>query len=124
VEVLKAFARANRALAELKGAAQSIPNQGILINTLALQEAKASDQFEIFEYGFRADNSGLVQAKGSAEEADKQVQIVRRQSERTDRFIRGHIKKICHTGSRRKAYQQRFAAGSGERHTGSSLGQT
>jgi len=73
VEVLKALARANRALAELKCAAQSIPNQGILINTLAMQEAKASDQFEIFEYGFRADNSGLVQAKGSAEEADKQV---------------------------------------------------
>jgi Fic family protein len=46
VEVLKALARANRALAELKGAAQSIPNQGILINTLALQEAKASSEIE------------------------------------------------------------------------------
>ena len=43
VPVLKALARANRALAELKGRAASIPNQGILIDTLALQEAKAAD---------------------------------------------------------------------------------
>lgn len=46
VFVLKALAKANRALAELKGAAKSIPNQGILINTLALQEAKASSEIE------------------------------------------------------------------------------
>lgn len=46
VAVLKALARANRTLAELKGAAQAIPNQGILIDTLALQEAKASSEIE------------------------------------------------------------------------------
>ena len=46
VPVLKALARANRALAELKGAAKAIPNQGILIDTLALQEAKASSEIE------------------------------------------------------------------------------
>lgn len=46
VPVLKALARANRALAELKGRAASIPNQGILIDTLALQEAKASSEIE------------------------------------------------------------------------------
>jgi Fic family protein len=40
--VLKALAKANRALAELKGRAATLPNQGILIDTLALQEAKAS----------------------------------------------------------------------------------
>ena len=44
--VLKALARANRALGELKGRAASIPNQGILIDTLALQEAKASSEVE------------------------------------------------------------------------------
>lgn len=44
--VLKALARASRALAELKGRAASIPNQGILIDTLALQEAKASSEIE------------------------------------------------------------------------------
>lgn len=46
VPVLKALATANRALAELKGRAASIPNQGILIDTLALQEAKASSEIE------------------------------------------------------------------------------
>jgi Fic family protein len=46
VPILKALARANRALAELKGRAATIPNQGILIETLALQEAKASSEIE------------------------------------------------------------------------------
>lgn len=46
VPILKALAPAHRYLAELKGAAQSIPNQGILIDTLALQEAKASSEIE------------------------------------------------------------------------------
>ena len=45
-EVFKALAKANRALAELKGRAATIPNQGILIDTLALQEAKASSEIE------------------------------------------------------------------------------
>ncbi|WP_273727825.1 Fic family protein [Brucella gallinifaecis] len=44
--VLKALAAANRSLAELKGRAAAIPNQGILIDTLALQEAKASSEVE------------------------------------------------------------------------------
>ena len=46
VAVLKALARASRTLAELKGRAASIPNQTILIDTLALQEAKASSEIE------------------------------------------------------------------------------
>lgn len=46
VRVLKALNRASRALADLKGQAKTIPNQGILIDTLALQEAKASSEIE------------------------------------------------------------------------------
>jgi len=46
VRVLKALAKASRALADLKGQAKTIPNQGILIDTLALQEAKASSEIE------------------------------------------------------------------------------
>ncbi len=46
VPVLKALGVANRALAELKGQAETIPNQAILIDTLALQEAKASSEIE------------------------------------------------------------------------------
>jgi Fic family protein len=37
---------ANRKLAELKGVAQTIPNEIILINTLVLQEAKDSSAVE------------------------------------------------------------------------------
>lgn len=44
--VLRAAAKAHRYLAELKGAAATIPNQGILINTLGLQEAKDSSEVE------------------------------------------------------------------------------
>jgi Fic family protein len=46
--ILKALAKAHRHLAELKGCAKSIPNQGILIDTLALQEAKASSEVESY----------------------------------------------------------------------------
>ena len=44
--VLKKLVSAHRYLAELKGVAASIPNQSIMINTLALQEAKDSSAIE------------------------------------------------------------------------------
>jgi Fic family protein len=44
--VLRKAASAHRYLAELKGASALIPNQGILIDTLALQEAKDSSAIE------------------------------------------------------------------------------
>jgi Fic family protein len=44
--ILKKLASSSRKLAELKGLAVSIPNQGILINTLGLQEAKDSSEIE------------------------------------------------------------------------------
>lgn len=46
--LLTALVAAHRHLAELKGCAASIPNQDILINTLALQEAKASSEVESY----------------------------------------------------------------------------
>jgi Fic family protein len=45
-EILRKLASSSRQLAELKGIAASIPNQGILINTLGLQEAKDSSEIE------------------------------------------------------------------------------
>ncbi len=45
-KVLKKLSSAHRALAELKGIASTIPNENILINTLALQEAKDSSAIE------------------------------------------------------------------------------
>lgn len=44
--VLRQAVKANRRLAELKGLCPTIPNQAILINTLALQEAKDSSAIE------------------------------------------------------------------------------
>lgn len=45
-EILKKLTKARSALAELKGVAAIIPNQNILLNTLALQEAKDSSAIE------------------------------------------------------------------------------
>jgi len=45
-QVLKKLSKAHTALAELKGIASTIPNENILINTLALQEAKDSSAIE------------------------------------------------------------------------------
>ncbi|MBQ1783233.1 MAG: Fic family protein [Gammaproteobacteria bacterium] len=44
--VLKKAAEAHRHLAELKGVVATIPNEAILINTLALQEARHSSEIE------------------------------------------------------------------------------
>jgi len=46
VPILKALNTTTRQLAELKGIAATIPNQAILINTLAIQEAKDSSEIE------------------------------------------------------------------------------
>lgn len=45
-DILKRLNAASRNLAELKGIAASMPNQGILISTLGLQEAKDSSEIE------------------------------------------------------------------------------
>src|SRR6056297_1194380 len=44
--ILKKTISANKYLAELKGVCETIPNENILINTLALQEAKDSSAIE------------------------------------------------------------------------------
>jgi Fic family protein len=44
--VLKKCVAANKALAELKGAGDLIPNQAVLINVIPLQEAKLSSEIE------------------------------------------------------------------------------
>lgn len=46
VAILKASLLANKALAELKGVAATIPNQQMLLNTLSLQEAQSSSEIE------------------------------------------------------------------------------
>ena len=46
VLILKALAKASRALGQLKGEVSKIPNSQILIDTLILQEAKDSNEIE------------------------------------------------------------------------------
>ncbi|OFX18186.1 MAG: hypothetical protein A2033_11785 [Bacteroidetes bacterium GWA2_31_9] len=46
IDILKALNKANKALAELKGIAKKLPNQAMLVNTIALREAKASTEIE------------------------------------------------------------------------------
>jgi Fic family protein len=46
IEILQAAIEANKALAELKGLAKTLPNQAMLVNTISLREAKASTGIE------------------------------------------------------------------------------
>ncbi len=45
-DILNQVALSERALAELKGVVQKMPNESVLLNTLFLQEAKASSEIE------------------------------------------------------------------------------
>jgi Fic family protein len=79
--ILKATSRAARQLAELKGLATAIPNQGILISTLALQEAKDSSAIEniatTHDELFRAATYPDLFASPSAKEVRHYVQALR-----------------------------------------------
>ena len=46
IEIIEQLGRAKAALARLQGRSIAIPNQGMLINTISLQEAKASSEIE------------------------------------------------------------------------------
>jgi Fic family protein len=69
--IMKKTAAARSALAELKGAALSIPNESILISTLSLQEAKDSSAIEniitthdeLFQSDFMAKNFKTLASK-------------------------------------------------------------
>lgn len=64
--VLKQCISARAALAELKQAAELIPNQGMLINTLPLLEAQASSEIE----NIVTTSDKLFQFQNSGERAD------------------------------------------------------
>ncbi len=78
--VLRLLARARGALGELKGAAGSLPNQGILIDTLFLQEALASSEIEqVVTTQDEAFRAGLFAESASpeAKEVDRYRQTMR-----------------------------------------------
>jgi Fic family protein len=77
-KILKKAIGANKALAELKGMAKTIPNQTILINTLPLQEARSSSEIE----NVLTTNDQLFEAFASkAKESDSQTKEVLRYKE-------------------------------------------
>lgn len=100
-ELLLALVAAHRHLAELKGCSASIPNQDILINTLVLQEAKASSEVESFittqDELFQADLHIAEAISPVADTAQQTVQLVSGMRElmaETKRRMRADLPKL------------------------------
>jgi len=89
VQVLKALAKAHRYLAELKGVAKTIPNEGILISTLTIQEAKDSSAIEniitTHDELFRFDESKAENISQAAKEVENYRDALRQSYIRTKR---------------------------------------
>ena len=71
--VLKAALNAQRHLAELKGVSQAIPNQGIILNTLPLQEAKDSSEIENIVTTHDSLYKAELETEESLDQATKEV---------------------------------------------------
>ena len=84
--VLKKAIAANRALAELKGTAERMPNQGLLIDSLILQEARASSEIENIvttnDELYRAASDDRVAASAETKEVLRYRQALRTGFER------------------------------------------
>lgn len=102
IEVLKQVNRANKKLAELKGVAQTIPNEQILISSLTLQESRDSSFVEnivtTHDELFRAELEPTLQSFNAA---TKEVLHYREAINEGFRLVRGrniltlnHIKRI------------------------------
>ena len=80
-EVLRKAIAANKSLAELKGLTRTIPQPGILINTLAMQEARDSSEIEniITTQDDLYTDDGAVRLPGSiaAKEVHRYVEALR-----------------------------------------------
>lgn len=71
--ILKKAIAASRALAELKGQGGIIPNQAMLVNSLVLQEAKASSEIENIITTNDALFRAMAAAAGTVDPATKEV---------------------------------------------------
>ena len=102
-EILRATIRAHKTLAELKGIANSLPNQKIVINTLVLQEAKDSSEIEniitTYDEIYRSDisdsfiNSDIKEVQNYKDALYLGFEIIK-----TKKFITiNHVKKIQST---------------------------
>ena len=82
--VLRRCITASRALAELKGAGNLIPNQSILINSIPLQEARLSSEIENIVTTQDALFRAAVEAPGRVDSQTREV-LRYRTSSRTNR---------------------------------------
>ena len=73
IDILTALNKANKALAELKGLAKKLPNQSMLVNTIALREAKASTAIENI---FTTDDQLYKALSGNDYELDRNAKEV------------------------------------------------
>ena len=73
VRVLKQLAKSNRALAELKGYADTIPNKNILLNAVMINEAKDSSEIENIITTHDELYKALSQSSGASLEAKEVV---------------------------------------------------
>lgn len=124
--ILKKLASSSRKLAELKGVAASIPNQGILINTLGLQEAKDSSEIEnivtTHDELFQDDVLPEAFANPAAKEVNRYRQALKLgfdQVRKTDLITSNHIVAIqseleCNNAGFRKLPGTSLKNGSGE----------
>lgn len=91
VPVLRKEADARQALAELKGVANIIPNQSILINAIALREAKDSSEIEnIVTTHDRVYRALAAGSSAAADSAAKEVVQYRSALRRGESLIREH----------------------------------
>jgi Fic family protein len=109
IPVLKKLTKAHQALAELKGVSCLIPNQGILIDTLSLQEAKDSSAIEniitTHDELYKSDVSAKQFATYAAKEVYSYAAALRNGYERVKKnglLVTSHILEIQQTleGSR------------------------
>jgi len=73
VRILKQLAKSNRALAELKGYADTIPNKSILLNAVMINEAKDSSEIENIITTHDELYKALSQSSGASLEAKEVV---------------------------------------------------
>lgn len=73
-EVLNKALEAQQYLSELKGISQTIPNQGILLNILPIQEAKDSSEIENIVTTSDALYKAVVEKAKRIEQTTKEVQ--------------------------------------------------
>lgn len=73
VRILKQLAKSNRALAELKGYADTIPNKSILLNAVMINEAKDSSEIENIITSHDELYKALSQSSGASLEAKEVV---------------------------------------------------